>query len=202
MRYFLILLCSFSTLIGCSQSSSETNENQDNKAQDVQQIPDPQKKLVEILRAEHISKNDLRIKIDKTAYSLSVYNKDSLLITYPCVFGFNAVDDKAQEGDGCTPEGTFGIRSKYAHKSWNYFIWIDYPNKESWSRFNSRKANGEIGENATIGGEVGIHGVPEGGDYLIDEKINWTLGCISLKNEHVEDLYKCLSDDVKIQIVH
>lgn len=202
MRYLLIILCSFYTLVSCSQSTSETDLAQDNQVSSEKNVPDPERKLVEIIRENHIPKSDLSIKIDKSAYALSVYNKDTVLITYPCVFGFNAIDDKAQEGDGCTPEGKFGVRSKYAHKSWNYFIWIDYPNKESWSRFNRRKANGEIGKDGTIGGEVGIHGVPEGGDYLIDERVNWTLGCISLKNDHVEDLYKCLSDKVQIEIVH
>lgn len=158
--------------------------------------------LQTMVREQAIPKNELKIKIDKTAYTLSVYHKEKHLITYPCVFGFNAVDDKHQEGDGCTPEGTFGIRSKYAHRAWEYFIWIDYPNKESWSRFRKRKADGTIDKSATIGGEIGIHGVPEGMDYLITDKENWTLGCISLKNADVTDLYKSIGDKTMIEIVH
>lgn len=124
-----------------------------------------------------------------------------MLISYPCVFGFNEVDDKRQEGDGCTPEGNFGIRSKYAHKSWKYFIWIDYPTKDSWSKFKASKANGEIESSATIGGEIGIHGVPKGSDGMIADKTNWTLGCISLTNKDIEDLYKSIVNSTKILIV-
>lgn len=160
-----------------------------------------QQNLQQIVRSRSIPKNELKILIDKSAYTLSVYHKQENLITYPCVFGFNSVDDKHQEGDGCTPEGTFGIRSKYAHSSWSYFIWIDYPNKESWRRFNERKAKGEIGKDARIGGEIGIHGVPEGMDDMIDERTNWTLGCISLKTAHITDLYKSIGDGTKIEIV-
>lgn len=160
-----------------------------------------QKSLQETVRTRGIPKNELKIYIDKSAYTLSVYHKQEKLITYPCVFGFNAVDDKHQEGDGCTPEGVFGIRSKYAHGSWTYFIWIDYPNKESWRRFNERKAKGTISKDARIGGEVGIHGVPEGMDDLVDERTNWTLGCISLKTAHITDLYKSIGDGTKIEIV-
>jgi len=160
-----------------------------------------QKNLQSIVQERKIPKNELKIVIDKSDYQLSVFYKTEKLITYPCVFGFEAVDDKHQEGDGCTPEGTFGIRSKYAHKSWSYFIWIDYPNKESWRRFNARKASGELDQSASIGGEVGIHGVPEGMDDLISKRQNWTLGCISLTTAHITDLYKSIGDGTKIEIV-
>lgn len=167
----------------------------------VTQLAVSQKSLQTIVRERHIPKNELKIKIDKSEYTLSVYHKSDLLISYPCVFGFNPVDDKHQEGDGCTPEGTFGIRSKYAHRSWSYFIWIDYPNKESWRRFNARKADGTISKDARIGGEIGIHGVPEGMDDMISDRTNWTLGCISLKTADITDLYQCIGDRSVIEIV-
>jgi len=151
-----------------------------------------QKCLQEKVKELNPPKSELKVVIDKSDYTLSVFHKDKHLITYPCVFGFNAIDDKSREGDGCTPEGTFKIRSMYAHKSWSYFIWIDYPNATSWERFKKRKAEGKIPSNATIGGEVGIHGVPDGRDDLIDQKTNWTLGCISLKTSDITDLYKSI----------
>lgn len=151
-----------------------------------------QKSLQETVKALNIPSSELKVVIDKSDYNLSVFHKDKKLITYPCVFGFNAVDDKSREGDGCTPEGTFKIRSMYAHKSWSYFIWIDYPNATSWERFKKRKADGKIPANATIGGEVGIHGVPDGRDDLINQKTNWTLGCISLKTKDITDLFKSI----------
>ncbi|OFZ07429.1 MAG: hypothetical protein A3D92_13995 [Bacteroidetes bacterium RIFCSPHIGHO2_02_FULL_44_7] len=160
-----------------------------------------QKSLQSIVQERKIPKSELKIYIDKSDYQLSVMYKAEKLITYPCVFGFNAVDDKHQEGDGCTPEGIFGIRSKYAHSSWSYFIWIDYPNKESWRRFNARKANGTLDQTARVGGEIGIHGVPEGLDDLISTRQNWTLGCISLSTAHITDLYKSIGDGTKIEIV-
>lgn len=126
------------------------------------------------------------MKIDKSAYKVYIYHNEEKLITYPRVFGFNAEDDKMQEGDGCTPEGNFGVRSMYAHSSWKYFIWIDYPNEESWSRFKQRKTDRILSNEATVGGEIGIHGM----DDMIENKTNWTLGCISLTNADIEDLYK------------
>lgn len=159
-----------------------------------------QQTLQTIISQRKIPKSELLIKIDKSDYTLSVWYKEEQLISYPCVFGFNPVDDKQQEGDGCTPEGEFKIRSMYAHGSWKYFIWIDYPNKESWKKFNQRKTDKTIPSDASIGGEIGIHGVPEGSDSMIANKTNWTLGCISLTNEHITDLYKSISTGTKILI--
>ena len=121
--------------------------------------------------------------------------------TYPVVFGFNPVDDKKEEGDGCTPEGDFRIRSRYAHSSWTYFIWIDYPNKESWKRFNQQKEADMLTEGATIGGEIGIHAVPDGMDNLVTNRTNWTLGCISLTTADMIDLYKSIGSNTMIRIV-
>lgn len=184
------------------QNSSESDSNgKGNAFASHTAIEDPSEKLVDIIAKNNIRKSDLKIYIDKSDYYLAVKHADSVLIKYPCVFGFNAIDDKAMEGDGCTPEGHFGVRSMYAHKSWKYFIWIDYPNAESWKRFKQRKADGAIPSDATIGGEVGIHGVPEGMDSMIEDGTNWTLGCISLKNKHITDLYKSINQYTKIEIV-
>ena len=202
MKYFFASLA-LTLCIGsaCSQGGAETKTDEDGQPVDSRRIVYT-KNLQTIIKEEGIPKGELLLKIDKSAYTFSVYHDDSLLISYPCVFGFNETDDKRQEGDGCTPEGNFGIRSKYPHKSWNYFIWVDYPTKESWNKFNKSKADGDIPSSATVGGEIGIHGVPEGSDSMIDNKTNWTLGCISLKNKDVEDVYKSVNSETKIVIVH
>ena len=196
MRYlftFAILVLFFNS--ACSQNDSTAVESE--------RIADrvPKKNLQTIIKEKNIPKTELLILIDKSAYTLSVMHKEEMLITYPCVFGFNAIDDKRQEGDGCTPEGSFGIRSKYAHSSWKYFIWFDYPTKESWSKHKKSKADCDIPNSATVGGELGIHGVPEGADGRIADKTNWTLGCISLTNKDIEDLYKSTVNSTKILIV-
>jgi murein L,D-transpeptidase YafK len=104
------------------------------------------------------------------------------------------------QGDKCTPEGKFNIISKYPHREWSKFIWINYPNDDSWKKHNTAKSEGRIPKNAQIGGEVGIHGVPKGMDFLIDTKYNWTLGCISLKNKDVDELYPFITKNTIIEI--
>jgi len=142
----------------------------------------------------------ISILIDKSDYLLQVFTADTLVKTYPIVLGGNPKDDKLREGDSCTPEGTFHIVSKYPHKSWTKFIWLNYPTKDSWKKHNKAKKEGLIPKNATIGGEIGIHGVPKGNDSMIKMGINWTLGCISLTNASVDEIYPFIDEKTTITI--
>lgn len=140
------------------------------------------------------------IVIDKSDYELAVYDEDGWYATYPVVFGNSSLADKKMEGDRNTPEGNFTISAKRIHDKWNRFMAIDYPNKESWEKFKQRKERGEIPKSATIGGGIGIHGTWPNEDYQIDRYNNWTLGCISMKNSDVEELYSFLPVGAKVSI--
>lgn len=132
---------------------------------------------------------NIYILIDKSDYELSVYDEKGWYATYPVVFGNNSLEDKKMEGDKNTPEGTFRLINKRIHEKWDRFMAIDYPNKESREKFNRRKERGEIPANARIGGSIGIHGTWPHEDFVIDRYKNWTLGCISMKREDVEEIY-------------
>lgn len=130
------------------------------------------------------------ILIDKSDYELSVFDDKGWYATYPVVFGNNSLDDKKMEGDKNTPEGRFRIQSKRIHEKWCRFLALDYPNEQSVEKFRKRKKEGEIPVQARIGGGIGIHGTWPHEDFVVDQYRNWTLGCISMKNEHVEELYR------------
>lgn len=145
--------------------------------------------MKEIIDSLNIDLNKIEIHIDKSDYTLKITADSITLKSYPCVFGGNPIDDKRYEGDGCTPEGEFRIKAKYPHASWSKFMWVNYPTADSWKKFNEAKQQGKIPQSSTIGGDIGIHGVPNNHNYLIDEKQNWTLGCISLKTPDVDEIY-------------
>ncbi len=142
----------------------------------------------------------VRIVIDKSDYELTVYDAQGWYATYPVVFGNNPLLDKKMEGDRCTPEGSFKIIAKKPHEKWSRFMLIDYPNQESLQKFNQRKQRGEIPKNATPGGGVGIHGTWPHEDFIIDRYKNWTLGCISLKNADVQELYGYIPSGTPVTI--
>lgn len=140
------------------------------------------------------------IIIDKSDYELNVYDDKGWYATYPVVFGNSSLDDKKMEGDRCTPEGEFHIVSKKIHDKWDRFMALDYPTRESYEKFRLRKLRGEIPANARIGGGVGIHGTWPHDDYIIDRYKNWTMGCISMKNRDIEDLYSYLPVGTRVTI--
>ncbi len=152
--------------------------------------------------ADTINTDSIFIKVVKAKNRLQVYHKGRLLTAYKCVFGpFNMLP-KQCEGDRRTPEGTFTIQTCKDHEKWDKFMLIDYPNDESRRLFEENKRTGVIPKCSTIGGLVGIHGIWQGGDNVIDMKHNWTDGCISLKNADVEELAKIIKPGVtKIMIV-
>jgi murein L,D-transpeptidase YafK len=142
----------------------------------------------------------LSIVIDKSEYAMQVFDADGWLVTYPVVFGNKTLADKKMEGDRCTPEGTFRIINKHKQSKWNKFILMDYPNASSYEKFYARKRTGEIPQDAKIGGNVGIHGTWPGSEYVVDNYINWTEGCISMRNEDLDELYSMLPMHTKLVI--
>ncbi len=169
-------------------------------------LPDPVQEIIAVVdhapRAQQVhrplkmimdslgwAEEEVALEVDKSERRLHVSVKDSILKTYMVVLGHNPIGDKQFQGDKKTPEGTFTFRDKYPHKDWHRFIWVDYPNDESWKRFKQRKASGEIPADAKIGGEIGIHGVPEGSDDWIVQGADWTFGCIGMRNVDIDEIY-------------
>jgi len=154
----------------------------------------PGKPIVKVIRGK------CYIIVTKSKYRMDVFDDSGLLISYPVVFGNNDMGDKLREGDRKTPEGTFTIVSKRVHEKWDRFMMLDYPTKDSYTTFNNRKAQGVIPTNASIGGSIGIHGTWPNEEFAVDTRQNWTLGCISMKNEHIEQLYSFIPVGTKVFI--
>ncbi|MGB0931401.1 MAG: L,D-transpeptidase family protein, partial [Chitinophagales bacterium] len=185
--------CLFLLLISCNELKEEINSPPRIFINESIALPH----LVDSLQ---INQNSMQIYISKKEKELYIKSDTILLKSYPVVFGFNPIDDKRMEGDGCTPEGSFEVRDRYPHKKWSKFIWVNYPTEDSWQKHKKAKEQGAIAETETIGGQIGIHGVPKGQDFLIDLNRNWTLGCISLKNKHINEFYPYVTKGTKIEI--
>jgi murein L,D-transpeptidase YafK len=153
-------------------------------------------------KLDTVIKDSIYIKVFKSKNRLQVYHKGKILTAYTCVFGPNCVGQKMQEGDRKTPEGTFTILDRKKHDKWDTFMLLDYPNEESKRFFEEAKSKGLISPDARIGGAIGIHGIWENGDNVIDMKHNWTDGCVGLKNKDVRELSTIILPGVtKIAIV-
>ena len=146
------------------------------------------------------SKSSYYIIIDKSDYELSVYDAAGWLVTYPVVLGNDNQGDKMIEGDRKTPEGTFTIVNKRIHEKWCRYMGLDYPTAEDIAKFKWRQQQGLIPASARIGGGIGIHGTWPHEDYAVDQYQNWTNGCISLKNEHVKQLFDIIPLGTRVTI--
>ncbi|HEV2355610.1 MAG TPA: L,D-transpeptidase [Puia sp.] len=137
----------------------------------------------------HQPEGDVRIVVIKSNYELQVYDKDGWYATYPAVFGSRSLGDKMVMGDRKTPEGIYHIVSKRPHEKWNKIMDLDYPTAADVAKFRERKAAGLIPGNARIGNGIAIHGTWPHDDHAVDAYQMWTNGCISLKNEDMDEVY-------------
>lgn len=186
MRKFLLYITFCILLYSCGNSQEDYKNYE---------IP-----LIKLVDSLALQEDNISVLIDKSDYKLSILSNNTIIKEYPIVLGGNSTDDKRMEGDQCTPEGTFSMVSKYPHQSWTKFIWIDYPTEDSWKKYNNAIQDGEIPADAKIGGEIGMHGVPAGMDQYIDLQYNWTLGCISLKNKDINEIFPYIKEQTKIEI--
>jgi murein L,D-transpeptidase YafK len=158
------------------------------------------KSLAKLL-GDRIDKKNISILIEKSKYRLTIYQNKQPIKSYPIVLGDNPLGDKFIEGDRRTPEGIFQLKDLYPHPQWSKFLWLDYPNAASWRKHLNAKQTGQIPWYTSIGKDVGIHGVPTNTDKLIDNQVNWTWGCISLKNADVDEIYAVAQTGTLVEIL-
>ena len=138
-----------------------------------------------------VSEERAFILVDKGCGTVSLYLYGHLTKTYPAVFG-RAPGRKTHEGDKRTPLGLYMIVDKDHHRRWSRFMRIDYPNAGDRLQYQKNLKTGKIPKRqngyAGPGGAIGIHGTDN--EAFNRAKINWTLGCISMLNKDVNELYR------------
>ncbi len=144
--------------------------------------------------------NPYYIIVDKSDYELYVFDDEGWYATYPIVFGSKDLGDKMKEGDKRTPEGNFKVILKKIHPKWGPELLLDYPNEESYQKFNLRKAEGLIPKNARIGNGIAIHATRPQEEWAVDKYYNWTDGCVSVKYTEMKDLYNYIPVGTKVTI--
>jgi murein L,D-transpeptidase YafK len=160
-----------------------------------------QKEVKQLLDKNGFSRNGAKptvLVVKKMDRKLTVYQGLTPLKSYPVVLGGNPRPDKLCQGDLCTPEGVYHVVCKYDHPRWDKFILLDYPNNQNWAKFGRAKCAGQLPETAQIGGDVGIHGTEDPSLNL--RRKDWTLGCVSLLNKHIEEIYPLVNDDTLVFI--
>jgi hypothetical protein len=136
------------------------------------------------------------IIVDKLAHVLQVYHKGQLLREFPVELGSNWLGHKRVRGDRATPEGQYFITKKVESGRSKYYkaLAINYPNQTDLEEFEAAQQRGEISRFAQIGGLIEIHG--DGG-----KGVNWTEGCIALRNDDMDRLFSLVQVGTPVTIV-
>ena len=136
------------------------------------------------------------IVIRKGERRLELRRDGELIAEYAIALSRHSTGHKTARGDGCTPEGDYVICTRLPESSYHLFMGINYPNAEDAraaleaGRIDEATCR-ELEEAAStgakpdwetaLGGAIGIHGGGTDGD--------WTLGCIAVADEAIEDLW-------------
>jgi murein L,D-transpeptidase YafK len=139
----------------------------------------------------------------QTADSILILKKDHVLEllkggkvirTYKVALGRGGLAPKEREGDGRTPEGYYIVDSRNAQSHYHKALHISYPNAE-----DSKRA-AKLG--VAPGGAIMIHGLPNGMGWLgaAHRLYDWTLGCIAVTDEEIDEIWDLVPIGTPVEI--
>jgi len=158
------------------------------------------------------------IEISKSARRLLVIgSSNETLREYSIAVGRGGPGDKHRLGDQKTPIGVYEVAGFKSDSDFYYFIRLNYPNendarkgfrsklitKEKYNTILSALSRRETPpQNTALGGAIGIHGIGEESQEKIEMHgtLDWTQGCIALRNHEIDDLLSFLSVGIRVVI--
>ncbi len=134
------------------------------------------------------------IVVKKGQRKMELYAKGQLIKDYKISLGFSPTGAKQKEGDGKTPEGQYTIISKNPNSQFHKSLKISYPNAAD--KENARQMK------APPGGDIMIHGLGKMFSYLgkLHTLRDWTLGCIAVTNEEIDEIWKIVKEGTVVKI--
>ena len=134
------------------------------------------------------------ILILKKDHVLELLAGGKVMRTYKVALGTGGLAPKEREGDGRTPEGHYIIDSRTAESHYHKALHISYPNAED------RKRAAKLG--VAPGGAIMIHGLPNGKGYIgaAHRLFDWTLGCIAVTDEEIDEIWDLVPIGTPVEI--
>lgn len=125
---------------------------------------------------------------------------EKIVRRFDIVLGTDPNDPKLLRGDNRTPEGTYFVTEKKTRSAYRRFLGLNYPNitdaeralqhslisQEEWADILFANLRGVTPPwNTLLGGRIGIHGYGDRPEL----KIDWTQGCIAVRNDDIDFLF-------------
>lgn len=135
-----------------------------------------------------------KIVVDKSNRKLSIYENGKFIKSYKISLGKVTKGAKEFEGDMKTPEGMYVINDKNANSGYHKNLGISYPNQKDIDHAAS------LGKSP--GGLIKIHGIKNGYGWIgrLHLLKNWTLGCIAITDNEIDELYEIIPIGTPIEI--
>jgi murein L,D-transpeptidase YafK len=114
--------------------------------------------------------------------------------TYKVALGSGGLAPKEREGDARTPEGHYIIDSRTAQSHYYKALHVSYPNAED------RQRAARLG--VAPGGAIMIHGLPNGMGAIgaAHRLYDWTLGCIAVTDEEMDEIWEMVPIGTPVEI--
>jgi len=132
------------------------------------------------------------VEVDKSDREMRLLRDGEVIRRYQIALGFAPEGDKQREGDGKTPEGLYTLDFRNPNSKFHLSPHINYPSAEDQADADAR------GE--PPGGEIFIHGGPRGVPDALWRGHDWTLGCISVTNDEIAEIWSLVPNSTPILI--
>ncbi|MGD0098321.1 MAG: L,D-transpeptidase family protein [Terracidiphilus sp.] len=134
------------------------------------------------------------ILILKKDHVMELMAGGKVIHTYKVALGRGGLAPKEREGDGRTPEGHYTIDAKNAASHYHKALHVSYPDAED------RRRAAKLG--VSPGGAIMIHGLPNGVGWLgaAHRAFDWTLGCIAVTDEEIDEIFELVPVGTPVEI--
>ncbi|NWL78335.1 hypothetical protein DM872_15895 [Pseudomonas taiwanensis] len=141
-----------------------------------------------------VDKSIDKVLVVKSERKLLLMNRGDILKSYRISLGKQPLGPKLREGDQRTPEGFYWIDWRKTSDKFNLSLHISYP--------NARDAAKARDKGVTPGGMIMIHGTPLDEEYpeWYFHSLDWTEGCIAMKNSDMREIWSLVRDGTLIEI--
>jgi murein L,D-transpeptidase YafK len=135
-----------------------------------------------------------KVLVLKSERKLHLQSRGETLKSYRMSLGKQPVGAKRREGDLRTPEGFYWIDWRKNSDKYQLSMHISYPNARDQAL--ARK------QGVAAGGMIMIHGTPLDEEYpeWFFHTLDWTEGCIALKNDDMREVWGLVKDGTLIEI--
>ncbi len=135
-----------------------------------------------------------KVLVIKSERRLELQSRGQPLKTYRISLGKQPHGAKQREGDKRTPEGLYWIDWRKTSDKYQLSLHISYPNARDLAKAHA--------DGVPPGGMIMIHGTPLDEEYpeWFFHTLDWTEGCIAMKNDDMQEVWQLVKDGTLIEI--